>query len=448
MKIIKISGTAMLVCFVFLITGCGGAGVEGLYNATTADGVKIGMKRYRPTPRHSYRSGMPILLANGITMNNNQWDTYSPPWLNSYHYELPSNAPAWARNDPTIRDDNLKYFSMAHYLYLRGYDVWMMNYRGVGRDDYASEDGHGNTDLDVWCALDFPAAVDKVRAVTGKKPVIGGHSTGGLCAYLYLQGITMDANVVKAGEYLPHVTSSAALAAQRNANVSGFVGVDPAGSPILAYEWLIDNALIFDILALEVLIDLDAIMPWVLSLVPPAITSGAVNLVFTIIGNLADAFPSYLPHWADLFGALDFWSVENMDPYAEDFVARIALSSFYLGGIAQYADWGINGEFREHWQNGQENANRVVPPGRTPGDGYYYFNDYMSRMTVPAFSVFSSHSGLVDTATMVDTIYNGKTYNSKDAWIEVPNSGHVDIVNGNSAPTISFPAIADWMDSL
>ncbi|HBO92204.1 MAG TPA: hypothetical protein DD667_02905, partial [Gammaproteobacteria bacterium] len=127
---------------------------------------------------------------------------------------------------------------------------------------------------------------------------------------------------------------------------------------------------------------------------------------------------------------------------------RIAFSSFYLGGIAQYADWGINGEFREHWQNGQENANLVVPPNRAPGDGYYYFNDYMSRMTVPAFSVFSASSGLVDTATMVDTIYNGKTYNSKDAWIEVPNSGHIDVVNGNQAPTVSFPAIADWLDSL
>ncbi|HAG96763.1 MAG: hypothetical protein CMK83_23885 [Pseudomonadales bacterium] len=448
MKLIKPLGSALLMCVAIVLTGCGGGGVEGLYNTTTADGVKIGMKRYRPSPSHNYSNGTPILLANGITLNNHQWDTFTPPYLNSYKFELPDDAPAWAKNDPIIQEDNMKYFSTAHYLYLRGYDVWMMNYRGVGRDDYASEEGNGNTDLDVWCALDFPAAVDKVRAVTGKKPVIGGHSTGGLCAYLYLQGVTMDAATVAAGEYLPHVTSSAALAAERNANTLAFVGIDPAGSPILAYEWLIDNALIFDLLALEVLIDLDAVMPWVMSLFPPVITSGAIDLVFITIGNLADAFPNYLPAWADLFGALDFWSVVNMDPYVEDFTGRIAFSSFYLGGIAQYADWGINGEFREHWQNGQENANLVVPPNRAPGDGYYYFNDYMSRMTVPAFSVFSASSGLVDTATMVDTIYNGKTYNSKDAWIEVPNSGHIDVVNGNQAPTVSFPAIADWLDSL
>ena len=69
-------------------------------------------------------------------------------------------------------------------------------------------------------------------------------------------------------------------------------------------------------------------------------------------------------------------------------------------------------------------------------------------MTVPAFSVFSDASGLVDTDTMVDTLYNGKTFNSKDDWIEVPGSGHIDVVNGNASPTVAFPAIADWLDSL
>ena len=88
------------------------------------------------------------------------------------------------------------------------------------------------------------------------------------------------------------------------------------------------------------------------------------------------------------------------------------------------------------------------PPDQAPGDGYYYFDTNMSRMTVPAFSVFSDASGLVDTDTMVDTLYNGKTFNSKDDWIEVPGSGHIDVVNGNASPTVAFPAIADWLDSL
>lgn len=439
----------VLLCLVVALTGCGaGKGVEGLYVARTADNIDIKLKRYRPTPGHSYRSGTPILLFPSIVLNLNEFDVHTPPWLNSYHYKLPADAPAWAKNDPVIQQDNLKFFSLAHFLYLRGYDVWTANYRGVGRGDFKSDRGLPNTNLDVWCALDFPAAVDKVRDVTGKKPVIGGHSTGGLCAYLYLQGITMDATVLAQGEYVPHVTSSAILAAQRNKNVAGFLGLDPAGAPLLAYEWLIDSPLVFDTLALEALMDLDAIMPAVASLLHPVIVAGSIDTIWGIIGSLADAFPEELPRWADLFGALDFWSTENMNLYVEDYIVRMGVSSFYLGGFAQYADWGINGTLREHWQNGAENANRVNPPDPGEDDGSYHYQDNMARLTVPAFAIFSESDALVSTDLMVESLFNGKTFNAKDDWIEVPNTGHVDIVNGDNAPTLSYPAIADWLDRL
>lgn len=449
MLIIRSLLAVMLLGISAVLAGCGAdQAVEGLYVATTADNLNIKMRRYRPSPQHEYRTGTPVLLFPSIVLNLNEFDVHTPPWLNSYHYKLPADAPAWAMNDPVIQQDNLKYHSLSHYLYLRGYDVWTANYRGVGRGHFASDHGTFNTNLDVWCALDYPAAVDKVRSVTGKKPVIGGHSTGGLCAYLYLQGITMDAAILAQGQYVPHITSSPVLAAQRNSKVAGFLGLDPAGTPILAYEWLIDSPLVFDALALEVLMDLDAIMPAVLSVLPPVIVSGAIDGIWGIIGNLADAFPAYLPHWADLFGALNFWSTGNTNMYVEDYTARLGVSSFYIGGFAQYADWGINGVFREHWQNGEENAHRVVPPDRTEGDGYYYYQDNMARMTVPAFSTFSEANALVSTDTMVISLFEGKTWHAKDAWIEVPNTGHVDIVYGDSAPTISFPAIADWLDSL
>lgn len=448
MRIMQLWLNAGMLSMVLVLSGCGGAQVEGLYVAKTEDGLDLKMKRYRPTPKDEFRNGMPVLLFPGITLNFNQFDVHTPPWLNSYKYKLPSDAPDWARNDPTIQDDNMKYFSLAHYLYLRGYDVWMANYRGVGRYEFASDHGHGNTNLDVWCALDYPAAVAKVRAVTNKKPVIGGHSTGGLCAYMYLQGMTMDASIVKQGEYLPHATVNPVLAAQRNSQVAGFLGIDPAGAPILAYEWLIDTPLIWDTLALEWIVDLDAILPTVTKAIHPSVASGAIDVLFKTITNMADAFPSFFPHWADLFGALDFWRTSNMNGYVEDFHVRVAFSSFYLGGIAQYADWGTNGVFREFWQNGEENRNLVNPPDRAAGDGYLYFDDNMSLMKVPAFSLFSEASGLVDTATMVNTLYNGKTYNVKDDWMEVPGTGHIDVVNGNNGPTVAFPAIADWLDSL
>ncbi len=149
-------------------------------------------------------------------------------------------------------------------------------------------------------------------------------------------------------------------------------------------------------------------------------------MLFKAISSLADNFPSFFPHWADLFGALDFWRTGNMNGYVEDFHARVAFSSFYLGGIAQYIDWGTNGVFREFWQNGYENRNRVNPTDQAPGDGYLYFQDNMVNFSAPAFALFSEASGLVDTGTMVNVIYNGKTYNGKDGWIRSSEPSSTD----------------------
>lgn len=451
MRILKKLSVLMVLGIVVVISGCGGgaSGIEGLYVAKTDDGLDIKMRRYRPSASHSYRNSTPVLLFPGIVNNIDQFDVRSPLWLNSYNYKMPADAPAWARNDPTIQKDNLKMFSLAHYLYIRGYDVWMANYRGVGRGDFKSENGHPNTTLDVWCALDFPAAVSKVRAVTGKKPVVGGFSTGGMCAYQYLQGSTMDAAVVRQGDYLPHVIGNAALAAQRNSQVAGFLALDPAGAPKFAYDFMVDNPVGWDVLALEVKMDLDAVLPVVLSLLPPVVVSGATDLLFKTIGNMADAFPALLPSWMDLFGAFEIWTTGNTNGYVEDFMVRFGLSSFYMGNIAQFADWGLNDyELREHWQNGSENKDRLVAADRVAGDGYYYYNDHMDRMTVPAFAAFSESEGAVDPERMSDLIFNGKTANSKDAWIIVPGTSHLDVLVGNTSPAITFPAIGDWLDSL
>ena len=89
-----------------------------------------------------------------------------------------------------------------------------------------------------------------------------------------------------------------------------------------------------------------------------------------------------------------------------------------------------------------------MPPDRSDDDGYYYYTDNMARMTVPAFSVFSESSALVDTETMVGILYAGKSHHLQDQWIEVPGTGHIDVVNGNQAPLVSFPAIATWLNSL
>ena len=112
--------------------------------------------------------------------------------------------------------------------------------------------------LDTWATLDAPAAIAKVKSVTGKRMFIGGHSTGGLVAYNYLQGAYMEYGISSASwakkayyqlcyklGYQPHVKGSAALAQTRNADVKGFIGLDPAGVPalpnLLDYTSLLDT---------------------------------------------------------------------------------------------------------------------------------------------------------------------------------------------------------------
>ncbi|MAR90753.1 MAG: hypothetical protein CML06_07705 [Pseudomonadales bacterium] len=438
-----------LLLMPLLLVACGNDDrSHGLHLATTADGLELKLRRYRPTPDAEFRSATPVVLFPGITLNFQQFDVHTPFWLGSYHYRLPPDAPQWAREDPVIAADNLKYFSLAHYLYLRGYDVWMANYRRVGRAGFDSDHGNQNTNLDVWCALDVPAAIGKVIAVTGERPVIGGHSTGGLCSYLYLQGITMDADVVAAGEYLPHVTASESLALARNRQVKGFLGLDPAGIPYYATAEQTDNSATLQRLGGGRLVDLDAILPWVMSVLHPVVVSGSLDATFKIITRLADAERSWLPAWSEVFAGLDFWRTANMNGYVEDFHARFVISSFYLGVSAQYTDWAVHGVMREHWRNGEENRDRPQPSAPAVDDGYFYYGDNQARMTVPAFSVFSESSALVDTSTMVGILYGGKTHHPQDQWLEIPGTGHIDVVNGNQAPVISFPAIGDWLDAL
>ncbi|OUS31143.1 hypothetical protein A9Q99_04835 [Gammaproteobacteria bacterium 45_16_T64] len=444
-----------LIFFVLLfdLTGCGGSSpVEGLYTAITADDVEIKIKRYRPDPRENYLNSQPIILFPSLLTNINMFETHTPKgkeWAYR-RMSLPNNIASWAENDEYIADDPMVYYSLAHYLWTQGYDVWMANYRGIGRGDFASEKGNLRTNMDVWAALDVPAVIDKVMDVTGKKPVIGGHSTGGLVTYLYLQGIHMDARAAKKGDYVPHLESSEVLALERNNNIAGFLGLDPAGSPPLAYEALIDSGLVWTVLSQPWYIDLDLVVgDVIMPAVPTTLTSGAISFIFSSISNLADAFPEgLLPGYADVFGALDFWHVENMNRYTEDYIGRLGLSSMYLRTLAQYADWGINGVFREHWMNGEENSHLTVPPDAMEGDGYYYYADYMDRMTVPALSFFSSSSALVNTEVMVELIYNGKTPHPLDQWLEVSGTGHLDVVMSDNTPATMFPRIGQWLSEL
>lgn len=203
---------------------------DGLYEAACADGVVIRMRRYRPTPEAPFRNGcQPVLLFPGILENINQFlpsSNAAPECAKRYKgMKLRTPLASWAQNDPFIAADPMLYFSLAQFLWNQGYDPWFANYRGIGRGVFKSDGLKGDkVTLDTWATLDTPAAINKVIEVTGLKPVIGGHSTGGLVSYAFLQGATVDPDELteaRSGGYNPHVKSDPELSRQRHMLVRG-----------------------------------------------------------------------------------------------------------------------------------------------------------------------------------------------------------------------------------
>ncbi len=423
---------------------------DGLYTATAADGVKLKMMRYRPATDASFNSGnQPILLFPGIGANINEFLPHTPPGTCVYNnMELPEPIAEWAVDDTYINQDPMLYYNFAYYLWKKGYDVWLANNRGVGRGDFRSEKGNNLTTLDVWALLDTEPCINKVVEVTGLQPVIGGHSTGALMCYIYLQGTYFDIDDLGKG-YIPKVKSDPELAELRNNNIKGYIGIDPAGKPPVPGVLLdlLDIKGLWAILGLPIYLDMDTLSEEFLSNLPSDLLVSVVDLMYGSLSDLADN--TDLPPYWDLFGAFEMFEVKNTHPYVEDYYARYALGGMCLRAFSQYIDWAYNGRPREHWKNGFWNMLRVQGP--EPGswrDNYYYYDENMDKLTLPTICVFSENSSLVDTDTMVNFLMDGKTEHENDEWYEAVNTGHIDVPVAYNAPTFTYLKIGSWLDKV
>ncbi len=428
---------------------------DGLFSTVTDDNVTLKMRRYRPTPDADFNNGrQPVLIMPGLFNSLNEFITYTPADREIYYDDMELDQPIaeWAIGDEYIEDDPMRYFSLAHYLWLKGYDPWFANYRGIGRGEFKSDIGSVLTNLDVWSALDVPAFVNRIYEETEKYPVIGGHSTGGLVAYCYLQGIYFDVEEM-GDEYIPHIKSDPELAKLRNSQIKGFIGIDPASvfpmSSVL--KNLLNNNYLWSIYSTPFYIDVDYIMGTVVSALveesDPIILS--TQIVIGAISALHDYYPEYLPAEYNFFMYLDCWRIEKTHPYVVDFIARHSVSSSYMRVISQYFDALIYNHLREHYMNGEENKDRMIGPEPDPGvDGYYNYGDNMHLMSVPAYLLLSDNDSLVGKEQAVDFILNGKTANENDDWFVVPGSAHVELSFGYDASTISFPKIGEWLNKV
>lgn len=430
---------AILLVFLVVMPAVAlGATESDRYTATTADGVQLVLKRYRPAPDAAFREGaQPVLCMPGLSANFNEFDIHTPEW-ESYNLTLPDPLAPWAQGDPYIQADHLKYYSTAHYLWNQGYDVWLANYRGEGRGEYMSG-GVGGYSIDDYGIYDVPAVVQKVFEETGKHPVWLGHSMGSSMIYIYLEG-------AKYGAGSPYVVSDPALVAERNAgdgpqSLKGLVDMDgpmvPVSGPI------IDNFLIWIALYWPWYIDL---RPF-LFLMNDLVINLAVQPVLFMQDILWQMFKILgVPNLGPINALLSI-NARNMDPAVMSFALKNAFDGISLRATAQYMDAAAHGVFREDYGDRPGWFQNIIPQEPGPGDPHYCYSDNLAKISLPALVLADDRLDI----TIPDDIHNffaGKGRNALDTFFRVPDAAHGDIVCGLNAPTITFPKIGEWLQAL
>ncbi|OFW58475.1 MAG: hypothetical protein A2W01_06370 [Candidatus Solincola sediminis] len=403
-----------------------------LYTAETVDGVTLAMKRYRPDESARFRKGaQPIVLMPGILCGLNYYDVRTPPGEN-YEVKLPSPLASWAKGDKYIKKDHMRYYSLAHYLWLQGYDVWMANYRGEGREPYQSGGATGYS-LDDLGIYDVPAIVEKVYTETGKHPVWLGHSMGSTMAYIYLEG----AKYGDGGN--PHVVSDPALAEERNGgngpqSIKALVDIDGPVVPFTGH--LVDNFPVWAILY----------WPWYLNLRPLTAQYGEylADPFFSIIDMMWQISEASGCPDLDIINAFLCVNKENFDPAVAKFTVEYVLDGFSSRVFGQYFDASAHGVLREDFCNGD---NDLFPPEPCNGDGYYYYSDNLGKIKLPTL-VMADGRHDVTNPDDVRRFFESKARTNQDAFVMVPDAAHLDLIGGLNSPTFTFSEVGKWLKKL
>lgn len=159
----------------------------------TADGARLAVKR-RPAI-----DATPIVFLHGIAANADLWDM------------------------PRVQTAEYDYRSLADVLHERGYDVWLVNFRGHGAPVMYSQPPATQSDwcLDHFAAYDIPAVLDYVWRATGRKPFVIASSMGAMSLAASLLGVVIDE---KAGAEAIRLDDS--IRAQRHALLAGAIFVE------------------------------------------------------------------------------------------------------------------------------------------------------------------------------------------------------------------------------
>lgn len=384
-------------------------------SATTLDGALLEIRRFK------VQGAVPVLLLHGIGSNSNEWD-------------LPSK-------------------SFARFLAARGYDVWAANHRRVGKRGPRSSGARGYG-FDELACLDVPALVERVRAETGERPFIVGHSMGGMMAEAWLQGVALESvrvarvpRVSLSGVrwqdvFARRVTADPARIAARGAAIRGVVAI--ASPPRFDWPARGANALTFwnynywdyNILLRH--------LAW-----SPAANAAALAVDEVPGGEVADfltdALPS-LPH----FGP-------TLRPYLRAVTAQVGRS--FLTAEVLY---GPNMEapvLIEAVDDAVDDSSGVTMRQFMDGIRLRTFRDRHTLDPLRAPHVYADHWGDITAPFLVvggryDKLCNDDTLEregyarlgSADKTYLALDCGHVDLVIGRDAPRDLWDPVVRWLD--
>ncbi|MFQ5667853.1 MAG: alpha/beta fold hydrolase [Candidatus Binatia bacterium] len=320
----------------------------------THDRWQLALYRYLPPKR---RHQTPVLLCHG--MSSNRWDMDGPGRI-----------------------------SLARYLMLQGYDVWVVELRGAGRSTRPTWWNRKRYDwtFEDYVQHDGPAALHKVLLETHARKVHWvGHSMGGMIAYALLMSPV---------HY--KIASTVTVGSPTMSNV---------GHPLLDFGVPYRNLLRY---------------------LPARIPLGTLA---RLSAPLAPLLARYVSSTLSELG----WHRGNADVNLLRTLMLTAVDDLPASLLREFAHWYETKTMRDRY-------------------AMFDFTDHLERITVPILIIAGSKDGLTpprdleyvyDRITSRDKAFRiiGKQYGFAHDY------SHADLILGLHAPDDVYPVILEWLDA-
>lgn len=342
------------------------------------DGVTLRLKRY------ANEGAQPILMAHGFTGNGLEFDLPHPR------------------------------HNLARFLYERGYDVWISNFRGCGMEPYACGAGGWEHSVDHLATLDAPALVEGVTKETGRKPIWIGHSMGGIVLYMYLQGARLE----KADGGF-RVTVDPDLASERNRSILGGITIgSPPGLHRGGGDWIaaLERLPMYE----KMTALLYGCLRWA-GRVHPKIPVSAIRTVSRRLPRLGRLMAMRGPIAVALYNA------KNVDPDVGYSLLKWSADNVTTRMAAQFLALANDPDLKDY--------NRECD-----------YTAGMHRITAPIFFITGTED-FVGADNVREEGY-GKVSSERKRFENYPGYGHTDLVMGKRVHEEVYPDILAWVEEL